>query len=90
MGAMDTFLLRNFKNRKTSLRPAPGLPKAQPTSKSLSDLKNPEKVNPGLLWSGRRWAPASLHTGHAQGVDRLAGLRSRDESGSACARPSEN
>lgn len=30
-----------------------------------------------------------LHTGHAQGVDRQVGFGSRDESGSACGRPSK-
>lgn len=65
-----------------------GLPKVQPASKRLGYLKSPEKINPGPPCSGRLGAPASLHTGHAQGVDRQVGLGSRDESGSACALPS--
>lgn len=62
-----------------------GLLRVQPGSKPRFYLKNPEKINPARLCSGWRGAPASLHTRHAQGVERQVGLGSRDESGSACA-----
>lgn len=84
-------LQNNFKSRESSLQHARGLPSAEPGSEPLSYLKNPEKENPVRPWSARGGGLGSgrLHTGHAQGVDRQVGFGSRDESGSACGRPSK-
>lgn len=70
---MDTMLplaKKHFKIPLASLPRAQGLHTAKPGTRPLCWLKNAEKGNPVGPRSGRPWAPASRHTGHARGVDR--------------------
>lgn len=65
--------------------------RASQRTRRVWDSQLPQKPGGGKsrpALERRRWAPAALLTGHAQGVDLLVGTRNSDESGSACARPS--
>ena len=64
------------------------MPSAEAGFRPLGGLKSPEAGSPVRPGSGRGAGPGRPHTGHAQGVARRVGRGSRDESGSACARPS--
>lgn len=71
---------------RTCLPHAQGLPRTQPGSEALSDLKNPARGNPGPPAGGAELRPFA-HWACA-GAGRPGRLRERDEPGSACACPS--